>query len=563
MAHIPFTPPPPPDPSTLVNPPPFAPFPITPLRAGKIRPAFSKPGMTSAIHKRPLPFPASITLAGVAGDEHAYVPHRAADKAVHQYSAAHYARWAAELPGSAAHFAPGAFGENVCSAAVDETGVCIGDRVAVGDEVVLEVAEPRNPCYKLNHRFQVRDMAVRVQTLLRTGWLYRVIRPGTVHEGDMVRLVERPHPQWTVARLSYYLYLDVNNREMMEEMAALPQLGEEIRDRLQRRLKKGMVEDQLGRLVGLKEEMMDTWADYKIVDKRKETKSITAFVFEAVEKMQEKDIEVVGPGSHVRFKLGGKLVRAYSVVGGTSQRFEVAVALESSSRGGSKYLHETANVGDVLTVSRITASFPLIESADRHILIAGGVGITAFLAATNYLQQKNLAYELHFAVADEVPYAARIEALGTNAKTYSKAKGQRMDIKSILSRADPRTHVYCCGPTRLMDGVSESANSLSIPPSSVHFEAFTVTTSGDPFSVELKRSGKSLEVGPTQSLLDALRDAGLDIPSSCEVGNCGTCRVEVCGGRVEHQGTGLLEEEKGEAMLTCVSRGVGRIVLDM
>ena len=97
----------------------------------------------------------------------------------------------------------------------------------------------------------------------------------------------------------------------------------------------------------------------------------------------------------------------------------------------------------------------------------------------------------------------------------------------------------------------------------MHVEAFTVATSGDPFTAELKQSGKTVEVGATESLLDALKAVGMDIDSSCEVGNCGTCRVDVCGGRVEHQGTGLLDEEKAGSMLSCVSRGVGKIVLDL
>ena len=114
-----------------------------------------------------------------------------------------------------------------------------------------------------------------------------------------------------------------------------------------------------------------------------------------------------------------------------------------------------------------------------------------------------------------------------------------------------------------MDAVQATAKRYGVPDSSVHFEQFTVTTSGDPFTVELKQSKKVVEVGPTQSLLDALKAAGMDVDSSCEVGNCGTCKVDVCDGRIEHRGTGLLEDEKCGAMLSCVSRGVGRIVLDL
>jgi ferredoxin-NADP reductase len=261
--------------------------------------------------------------------------------------------------------------------------------------------------------------------------------------------------------------------------------------------------------------------------------------------------------------LGGKLVRAYSVVGGNSKRFELGVSLSPESRGGSRYLHEQAQEGDVLTASRITTSFPLATDADEHIIIAAGIGITAFLPAFKYLQERQQRFHLHYAHVGEMPFASQINALGPNATIYDKTQGQRFDIPAVISRTQDRSHIYICGPQRLMDDVVATAKKYSLPDSSVHLEQFTVTTSGDPFTVELRESKKTIEVGATQSLLDALRAAGMDVDASCEVGNCGTCKVDVCAGRVEHKGTGLLEDEKGEAMLSCVSRGVGRIVLDL
>lgn len=562
MAIAAWTPPPLPDPSTLQHPPPFEPLPLIHLRAGKIKPAFSKSGMTSGIYKMPLAGPVQIAKGGIVGDEHAYVPHRHPDKAIHHYSSAHYPEWRKELPASAHLFRPGAFGENLFSEELDETKLCIGDKIAVG-EVVLELSEPRSPCYKLNHRFEVKNMANRTQMLLRSGWLYRVLEPGTVYPGDMIRLLERPRPDWTVARVMYYLFVERDNVEMMKAIITLPALGEEIRGKFEKRLNKGQAEDQSGRMFGHgKGDKMDTWNEYRISEKRRETSKVTAFVLEAIE-MQDEDAVPVQPGSHVRVKLGGKLVRAYSVIGGTSKRFELGITLEPESRGGSKYLHEQAKVSDVLTVGRITASFPLAKDADKHIIIAGGIGITAFLAALKYLQETRQSYELHFAVAEDVPFTNHINSLGTNAKIYSKVLGQRLDLKSIISGANTNSHIYCCGPQRLMDDVAFVAKDYGVPDSSVHFEQFTVTTSGDPFTAELKRSKKKVEVGPTQSLLDALRAVGMDIDSSCEAGNCGTCRVEVCSGRVEHKGTGLIEEEKAEAMLSCVSRGIGTITLEL
>ncbi|KAF1850279.1 3-chlorobenzoate-3,4-dioxygenase reductase subunit [Cucurbitaria berberidis CBS 394.84] len=560
MAISSWIPPPPPRPETLKNPAPFAPFPLIQLRAGKVKKSLGNGRIESAIFKAPLSGPVEITKIGITRDEHAFEPHRSPDKALLHYCTSHYEEWKKELPASEHLFRPGGFGENFFNEEVSERTVCIGDRIAIG-EIIVEVSEPRAPCYKLNHRFETKDMAKRTQTLLRTGWLYRVIKPGTVQSGDMIQLLERPHPEWTVARVMYYLFIDTKDVEMMKEIVELPALGEDIKGKFRARLAKGMTEDQDGRMYGGEEEKMDTWSEYRVAEKRKETRTVTAFVLEAVDDIHHPAL--VEPGSHVRLKLGGKLVRAYSVVGGTSKRFELGIALDPKSRGASKYLHETANIGEILTVGRIIASLPIAVDADQHIVLAGGIGITAFLAALKYLQGSNQKFHLHYAVAEEVPFKQHMAALGPNVTVYNKALGQRMDIPSILSHADSRTHIYTCGPQRLMDAVQSTASTYAIPPSNIHIEAFTVTTSGDPFSAELKQSNKVVEVGSTQTLLDALKAVGMDIDSSCEVGNCGTCRVDVTEGRIEHRGTGLLEEERCGSMLSCVSRGVGRIILDL
>lgn len=560
MATSTWTPPPLPNPENFKNPPPFDPFPLRQIRAGKIKKSLAGGRIESAIFKTAIPGAVKITKDGIVTDERSYEPHRHRDNALLHYNATHYEQWAQEIPASEHFFKSGGFGENMCDGEVSEKNICIGDRIAIG-EVIAEVTQPRSPCYKLNHRFEVRDMSKRTQTLLRTGWLYRIIKPGTIKAGDMVRLLERPHPEWSVVRVMYYLFLETSNTEMMEEIAQLPELGEDIKEKFKARLAKGKTEDQNGRMFGGEEEKMDTWNEYSLVQKRKETNTVVSFVFESLGDV--KDPSPVEPGSHIRVKLGGRLVRAYSVVGGTAQRFSLGVALDANSHGGSKYLHEQTKVGDILTFSRIEADFPLAKAADDHIIIAGGIGITAFLTALEHLKQTQQRFHLHYAVADQVPFAASVATYGDSVTIYRKSAGQRMDVSAILSHADSKTHIYTCGPERLMDGVRDAAKQYSISESSLHFEQFTVATSGDPFTAELRQSNKTIEVGPTQSLLDALKAVGMDVDSSCEVGNCGSCKVDVCEGRIEHRGTGLLDYEECGAMLSCVSRGIGNIVLDL
>ncbi|KAF2472512.1 3-chlorobenzoate-3,4-dioxygenase reductase subunit [Lindgomyces ingoldianus] len=546
-----FSPPPLPCPDSLKSPPPFKPHPLRQLRTGRIQPAFNVPELTSAIYKVPLHGPQEITKSGIPTDEQAFIPHGTTDRALLHYSSSHYPLWKSELPQSAHLFNAGAFGENLVSDGLDEKAVCIGDKVSI-EEVLLQVAELREPCYKLNHRFEVKDMAKRTQTLFRTGWLYRVLKTGLVAPGDTITLVERLHPEWTVARVQYYLYHERDNVERMREILEVKELSGAIKNVFRKRVGKGRQEDQDQRMLGDAGLAMNKWNGYRIAEKRKETSRGDA-----------NDDPIVEPGSHVRLKLGGKLVRAYSVIGGTTKRFEIGVALEAKSHGGSKFLHEEAKVGDVLTISRITPSFPLAKDAAKHIIIAGGIGITAFLAALRYLRESRLSYELHFAVAGEVPLERYIASSPEQVKIYSKSQGQGLDSSKIIARADPKTHIYCCGPQRLMDGVRDTSKEFDVPESSVHFETFAIMTGGDPFTTKLRESKKTVEVESSQTLLDALREVGMDINSSCEAGNCGTCRVSVCSGRVEHRGTGLLEREKQSVMLSCVSRSIGPIVLNL
>ncbi|TVY17254.1 Phthalate 4,5-dioxygenase oxygenase reductase subunit [Lachnellula arida] len=535
---------------------------IQQVRIGKVKPAF---GETSAIFKTPQTSPVKISFQRCGNDERAWEGHAGPDNAVHHYASQHYSAWRRELPDRAHMFEAGAFGENIVSGAMTEESVCVGDVLRFGGEVVLQVSKPRPPCYKLNHRFEVKDMSLRAQNARRTGWYYRVVREGWVQAGDEIVLVERKNPMWSVARVQRKLYADIRDEVAMKELAYLPELSAEIRNIFLNRLTKKLFVDDSKRLQGGKGNVLK-WTRYRLVSKTRETPRIYSFVFEAVSAVRQP--AKVEPGSHVRVKLGkeGKLVRAYSVVGGDANRFELGVALDrEESRGGSKYLHDAVELGDILSFSDMKSDFPVQEDADCHILLAGGIGITAFIASARRLQELGSMYHLYYAVrsAEDVAFGRFLQAMGENVTILDGARGQRLDIPGILEKQNERTHVYVCGPGRLLAAVTTAAKDLNFPSSNIHSEAFAVETSGDPFSVKLGKSGGTLDVKAEESLLDVLRDAGFDIPSTCEVGNCGSCKVDVCSGKVDHRGTGLPQEEKKGAMLSCVSRGVDRITLDL
>ncbi|KAH9209945.1 putative vanillate O-demethylase oxidoreductase [Leptodontidium sp. 2 PMI_412] len=533
------------------------------VRTGKIKPVFTI-SERSAIFKTALTAPVKVGTLGCDGDEQAFKAHGGPDKALMQYASQHYALWKEEIPQNAHLFTLGGFGENLLASNMSETTVCIGDIYRLGNELLIQVSEPRAPCYKLNHRFELKDMSLRSQSLNRTGWYYRVLSEGMLEAGDEIFLVERKYPQWTIANVQKFLYKDTRNEEAMKELSYLPELGSETRTLFLNRLTKNLFKDDSGRLRGGEGEALP-WTPYKLVEKRRETPRISSFIFKAT--IPSELVTDVKPGSHIRVKLGkdGKLVRAYSVVGGDSNRIELGVAFDKElSRGGSRYLHENVNIGDELQFGVIKSDFPLQQSADAHILIAGGIGITAFFATAKHLQEKGMDFHLYYAIRslEDLALSRYLDPLSEHLTILDGSKGQRLDIPKILGKAKTGTHVYACGPDRLMSAITSTAEALSFPSSNIHFEAFTASTSGDPFEAELQSSGKVLEVKEEQTLLDVLREAGLEIGSSCEVGNCGTCKVTVCKGNVDHRGTGLMESEKADSMLSCVSRGIGRITID-
>lgn len=222
-------------------------FRIREIRTGRAQP-YGPQGQPSAIDKTPAAGPVAVRNTGLVGDEQGDTRHHGGpDKALHAYAASHYAIWSAELPAIAGRFRPGAFGENMVVEGADEAGICLGDRWRVG-EVLLEVSQGRQPCWKLNLRFGVPDMARRVQDTGRTGWYFRVIDAGSLSPGSDACLVARPNPDWPLARVGRMLYRDTLDFQALSALAAMPGLPESWRRLAQRRIDARAVEDWTARV---------------------------------------------------------------------------------------------------------------------------------------------------------------------------------------------------------------------------------------------------------------------------------------------------------------------------
>lgn len=159
----------------------------------------------SAIAKTAATGPRGVGPLGIDGDEQADLTvHGGPDKAIHHYPRDHYRWWSGELGDHPLLAAPGAFGENISTEGLTEDAACIGDRYRLGSALV-EISQGRQPCWKLDHRFGLARVTATVVTSRRGGWYYRVIEPGQVAAGDALTLIDRPLPDWTVARVFHLL----------------------------------------------------------------------------------------------------------------------------------------------------------------------------------------------------------------------------------------------------------------------------------------------------------------------------------------------------------------------
>ncbi|WP_264293809.1 MOSC domain-containing protein [Diaphorobacter aerolatus] len=167
---------------------------------------------------------------------------------MHCYAWEHYARWREALPGNALWDAPGAFGENLSVEGLREQDVCIGDRWQIGSAQFL-VSQGRQPCFKLNLRFGVRDMSARVQDSLMAGWYLQVVQAGAVRAGDALELLARPHPEYSVARLLEMIRDRLTDETALREVLELP-LTPSWRKLFEARMKTARVEDWSRRMQG-------------------------------------------------------------------------------------------------------------------------------------------------------------------------------------------------------------------------------------------------------------------------------------------------------------------------
>ncbi|WP_375458935.1 PDR/VanB family oxidoreductase [uncultured Enterovirga sp.] len=278
------------------------------------------------------------------------------------------------------------------------------------------------------------------------------------------------------------------------------------------------------------------------------------------------------PGAHVDIHLPDGRVRQYSLCGDPADRscYRIAVKREGGGRGGSLWLHENLVPGGTLMVSAPRNHFELSDEADRYLLLAGGIGITPLLAMAHALTRAGKPFHLHDFVRSRAN-APMLEEIATAADPacvsyhFDDEPGSRVGFADLLAVPRAGTQVYCCGPAGFMDAVRQAASGW--PEEAVRFEAFQPLFdegfTPEPFEILIRSTGATLPVPTDRSVLDILRSAGIELPSSCEIGVCGSCECGYLDGIPIHRDVVLSPRARRSRLIPCVSRAVGPLQLDL
>ena len=282
-------------------------------------------------------------------------------------------------------------------------------------------------------------------------------------------------------------------------------------------------------------------------------------------------------GAHIDVQIADGVVRQYSLCNDPREthRYVIGVLREPQSRGGSVAMH-ALDEGAELMISEPRNHFPLVHDASRTLLLAGGIGITPLLCMAETLAASGAAFELHYCTreAARAAFRERIEAahLAADSRLYfdDAPAEARANLAAIIGAPDGGKHLYVCGPAGFIDAVLTTARGLGWAESHLHKEYFAAATppviDGGAFRVKLASSGRIVEVGEHQTVVESLAAAGVTIPTSCEQGVCGTCLTRVLSGQPEHRDMYLTDEEReaNDQFLPCCSRSKSaELVLDL
>lgn len=283
-------------------------------------------------------------------------------------------------------------------------------------------------------------------------------------------------------------------------------------------------------------------------------------------------------GAHIDVHLPNGLIRQYSLSNSPAERhrYVIAVLRDDKGRGGSKTLHESLKVQDIVTFSYPRNHFALAGQPAKVILLAGGIGVTPLKSMAHALEEAGIAFEFHYCARNArcVAFAPELAGPwkhGTPIFHFDHGNpADGLDIAGLLREHGEGTHLFYCGPAGFMQACASA--SAHWPAGSVHFEHFKAPDIARPaadaapgsFAVKIASTGQLIDVAAGVSIADALNAAGVRIETSCQAGLCGTCKVHYLEGDVDHQDMILGDADQQQWLTACVSRARSPLlVLDL
>lgn len=278
----------------------------------------------------------------------------------------------------------------------------------------------------------------------------------------------------------------------------------------------------------------------------------------------------VRAGAHLDLQVPGVGPRAYSLCGDPARAdcWEVAIKLEPASRGGSAWAHRIAE-GETVQAAMPRCTFPIAEAASRHVLIAGGIGVTPFLAMAPVLQRQGADWVLHLLHRGPPPCPEELAPWQEAGRLvcHDTAQGARPDLAALLGPHQPGLQAYCCGPTPLLEAFEAATAAWPVGRAKIeHFipPPLPADPLARPYRLRLAATGAEADVAAGASLLAALRDLGAKVEASCEGGICGACEVRWLEGEPLHRDRVLTPERRQTHLMACVAQCASdRLVLDL
>ncbi|SPX88011.1 PDR/VanB family oxidoreductase [Mycobacteroides abscessus] len=279
------------------------------------------------------------------------------------------------------------------------------------------------------------------------------------------------------------------------------------------------------------------------------------------------------PGAHIDVHLPSGRKRQYSLCGrlDTRDHYRIAIRRVPGGGGGSVEAHGL-QVGDLIGISKPRNAFymalPDTALRKRQLrFIAGGIGITPILSMLRQAHQAGLDWSLLYTGRhrQSLPFLDELAEFGTRVTIRTDDVHGVPATVDLVQGIDDDTAIYACGPPDMITAIRAGIDAQS--KAELHFERFSppVVVAGEPFDIELVRSGRVIRVGGEESALAALLRHRPDLAYSCQQGFCGTCVQAVVAGEVDHRERLLTETQRAQGqMLVCVSRAQGgRITLDL